>query len=224
MIAYKKWVKKKQITSLEWCFSKGLVKCSVTHFWWGRWWWLCLLAPQLFAFPLSQRTTSPQRHPTSTLTWSWRGLCPTLVSTIILHLDILHLHFPFSTLILFWSLDLWFAIMDWSPAGNGNISFQRPRPTLAFQKVFISTISQKQNWENISWIACFIPVWIFVFLPTLIWDFTVPLAVPAPLVGLLRAPIRHTNDVMSPHPFWCRLCWCLCTSLSSCCFLQPFGV
>lgn len=100
-------------------------KSSVTHFWWGRRWWLCLLAPQLFAFPL-QRTTSPQRYPSSTLTWSWRGFCPSIVSTIILHLDILHLHFPFSTLILFWSLDLWFAIMDWSPAGNGNISFQRP--------------------------------------------------------------------------------------------------
>ena len=81
--------------------------------------------PSLFP----RRTTPPQGHLSSTLACSKTDSCPTPISVVILHLDNLCLHIPFSMLIFYRFLDLWFAIMDWSQAGNGNITFQRPTAT-----------------------------------------------------------------------------------------------
>lgn len=135
MIAQEKQVKKKGIQGLEWCFSKGLLGVLTHIGWCGKLQWLFaewLSAPQTFAFSLPPpplRTTPAQGHVSNTLACSKTGSCPTPISVVILHLDIRHLCIPFSMLIFYRLLDPWFAIMDWSQAGNGNIAFQRPTAT-----------------------------------------------------------------------------------------------
>lgn len=65
------------------------------------------------------------------------------ISVVILHLAVLHLCFPFSTLFFYHLLDLWFTLADWSQAGSGDITFHRPTATcVAFQKVCNTTADQ----------------------------------------------------------------------------------
>lgn len=52
VIAHEKQVKKKGIQSLEWCFSKGLLKTLAHTEWCGKLQWLWLSASLTFAFPL----------------------------------------------------------------------------------------------------------------------------------------------------------------------------
>ena len=192
-----------------------------------------------------QRTTSPQGHLSSTLVCSHTGLCPTPVSVVTLHLDILHLLIPFSMLILYLLLDLWFVITGWSQASNGNITFQWPAATWVgppeglYLHHVTETELRKHTLNSL--------IGIFVLLPTAVWGYAARLVVSALLTGLLRARICQADDVglpillpatasslhfsclllLSSYPVWCAVSGlhplsvgCFSSSVK-CCFPCP---